>query len=69
MTRMIASVSIPAAPTPVTARPTRNIGSSIARDVINDPKEKITVATKIQFLGANICERRPANGDMLDIAI
>ena len=54
MTRMILRVSIPAAPMPVIARPSRNMGKSAAPEVTNAPIAKINVETKIHHLGEKI---------------
>jgi hypothetical protein len=66
---MMDIVKMPAAPTPVTARPTRKLGKVGAIDVISAPAANMMLAMNIQKRGENIDERRPASGVVLDIAI
>jgi hypothetical protein len=68
-TKIIEMVKIPAAPIPLTARPTKKAASEGAWDVTSKPIEKITDETKIQFRAEKICVKRPARGAMLDTAI
>ena len=65
ITRIMLIGIIPAAPTPATARPIRKMGRVSAREVMSEPREKMTVETKTQFRGENVCDRRPARGDTL----
>jgi hypothetical protein len=68
-TRIIEIVIIPAPPIPLIVRPARKIAREGAWDVISPPKEKAIADTNRHFRGENSCDKRPATGAQLDIAI
>ena len=54
---------------PITTRPTRKLANAGAIDTTIAPRANIMLETKIQVRGENIWHRRPASGEMLDMAI
>ena len=65
----MATIIIPAAPVPVTARPSKNTAKEGDIDVIIHPRQTITVDTNMHKRGEKSWHSRPDKGAMLDIAI
>jgi len=60
---------MPAAPTPVTARPAIKAAKSLANAVMSVPMPRMIVDAKMDIRGVKIWLSFPFSGDVLDMAI